>query len=100
MPKTDYMLPMDDPKAIDDFQKLIRDIVQQELKKARFNRMLPAKVISVGSGTADIQFLSDGTPTTITGVKDKTGVTLNVNDEVYVEFINNSSSNIYIAIKK
>jgi hypothetical protein len=100
MAKVDYMLPMDDPKAIDDFQRLIRDIVQQELKKARFNRMLPAKVTTGGTSTVSIQLLIDGTPTTITGVKNKTGLTLVTNDEVYVEFINNSSSNIYVAIKK
>lgn len=100
MPDVDYMLEMDNPKAIDDFQKIIRDIVHQELKKAQFNRMLPAKVTTGGSATVDIQLLIDGTPTSITGVKNKTGLTLVTNDEVYVEFINNSSSNIYVAIKK
>jgi hypothetical protein len=90
----------DDPKAYKEMIDVIRLIIRQELKNLRFNRMIPAKVTSVGSGVADVELLIDGTPSTIGGLKNKTGEVLNVNDEVYVEVINNKSSNIYIAVKK
>ena len=94
------MLPMDDPKAVNDLIRMIRNVAKQEVAKAKFNRMIPAVVTNVGVGTADVEFLTDGTPTTITGLANKTGETLVATDEVYVELINSSSSNIYIAIKK
>ena len=89
-----------DPKIVDDLFNVIRNMIRKEIRKATFNRMIPAEVINVGAGTADVQLLIDGTPSTITGLANKTGEVLSVSDEVYVELINNSSSNIYIAVKK
>jgi hypothetical protein len=91
-------LPIDNPRAIQLLSDIIREIIQQEIKKAPFNFMMSAIVTNVGSGVADVQLTNSGN--TITNVKNKTGETLLANDEVYVEFINGSNSNFYIALKK
>lgn len=90
---------MDSPKAVDDYIELIRNIVQQEISKAPFNRMIPATVVNVGSGVVDVQ-LNGESGTTITNVPNKTGLTLSNGNQVYVLMINNSSSNFAVTIKK
>ena len=94
------MLAIDDPNAIRIFEELMRDIARQEIRKASFNYMLSAKVISADNValTADIQLLND-TSITILGVKNRSGFDLSTNDIVWVEFLNGSNSNFMITIK-
>lgn len=90
---------MDNPNAITDYVKIVREIVQQEIRKASFNRSIQAVVASTPAGGAcDIKLLNEGN--TITGVKIRTGLTISMGDEVYVTFINNQSSNFFIDFKK
>lgn len=93
------MLQLSDPKFIKILEQLIRDIVQQEIKKASFNRNMAAKVVSADNGalTASIQLLSDGV--TISGVKNRSNQNLSANDLVEVTFFNNSGSNFCITLK-
>lgn len=90
-------MSMNDPQFIRALTQIIREIVKQEIKNAKFNQMIPAKVISVGSGVADVQL--NGLPPTIQGVKNLSNQTLNIGDFIYIQKINNSSNNMYIAIK-
>ena len=91
-------LSLNNPMVSRLFESLIREIVQKELRKAQFNRMLPATVISVGANIASVKISIDDN--TIPNLPNKTGQELEVGDEVYIECINGSISNMYIAIKK
>ncbi len=88
----------EDPKISKDFIEVVREIVSKEVRKLKFNKMYPAKVVSVDGSLANIKLL--GGNETISNIKNKTGETLDIDDEVYIEAINNSLNNIYIAIKK
>ena len=91
--------PLDDSNAIKDFEKIIREIIRQEIKKLYFDRTLPAQVVSTPTGgTCSIQLFNEGD--VITSVKIRTGLTLVYGDNVYVKFINNSSNNFFIDEKK
>jgi len=72
--------------------------IEKKIKALKFDRKIPAKVINVGTGVADIQIL--GSQQTITNVKIRDGLTLNVNDEVYITCINGSLNNIFIDVRK
>jgi hypothetical protein len=91
-------MSLDNPLASKAFLDILRELIRDEIRKSGFNRMLPGIVTSVGSGMADVQLLGDGD--SIANLPNKTGVILNINDEVYVELINGSSANMYIALKK
>lgn len=88
-----------DSKYVQYFTDLIRKIVQQELKKLNTIKTYPATVTAVNGSLADVQIAGDST-TTLEDLKNKTGETLNISDEVYVFALNNNLSNSYIAIKK
>lgn len=99
MPK-EYIneIPFDDSNFIDYFKNIIKEVVRDEMKKLKFNRKVVAKVVSVGVGVANIQLLDSSN--TISNVKVRDGLTLDIDDYVYVEAINGSLNNIFIDIKK
>lgn len=80
------------------FREIDRRIENKIKELCKFDKSYSAKVVAVGTGVADI-ILQGGT-NTITNVKNKSGETLIVNDEVIIEAINNSLNNIYIKLKK
>lgn len=93
------MQTLNDPSFIRILEDLIRDIVQQEIKKARFNKMFSATVTSVaGNGLLTVELDDDGV--SVPGVLNRTGETIIANDGVYILKINNSSSNYCATIKK
>lgn len=87
-----------DPQVAQLFKILIDDRIDQKLKELKFDRTYSATVMAVGSGVADIQL--QGGENTITGVPNKSGVTLVIGDEIYIEAINNSLNNLVIKYKK
>lgn len=91
-------LPIGDFKFVKRMTEVFRKIVQQELAKAEFDRKLPATIVSVGTGVADIKLM--GGNTTISNVKVRSGLTLSVGDGVYVTLIGNSATNMFIDLKK
>jgi len=93
-------LDFNNPIAIKLFKEIIQEMIRQEARNLPYNRMISAKVITADNvaKTADIQIFEDGT--TIANVNNKSGETLSTNDEIYLELINGSSSNFYIALKK
>lgn len=91
-------LLFEDPDTAETFYKIIDKRIQMALKELKFNKCYSATVVAVGTSTADIKLQSG--INTITGVPNKSGVTLAVNDEVYIEAINNSLNNIVIKYKK
>ena len=92
-------MEMTDPKYIKQLEQLIRDIVQQEIKKAPFNRNIVAKVTAADNVTltASVELQSDGI--TISGVKNRSGNNLSANDLVEITLFNNTSSNFCITLK-
>ena len=86
------------PNIIRQLETLIRDICQQEISKAKFNKMIAATVTAVDGDTVDVELNDDGV--SLTDVLNRTGETLLANDEIYILRINNSSSNFCAAIKK
>ena len=91
-------LPIGDYKFVKKITEIFRKIVQQELSKAQLPKLLPATIVTVGSGVADIKL--NGSSTTIPDVMIGTGLTLNPNDQVYVLLIYGSASNMFIIEKK
>jgi ribosomal protein S6E (S10) len=87
-----------DPHFAARFYQLIDKRIDQKINGLKFDKSYSATVMAVGTGAADIK-LQNGS-NTITGVKNKTGVTLAVNDEVVVEAINGSLNNLVIKYKK
>jgi hypothetical protein len=92
--------PIEDSQFIDDLKELIEDIVKEEIRKAPFNKSIVGKITAVAADglTADVQLLNS--PNTITGVKVRSGLSLAINDSVYVTFLGNSSTNFFIDVKK
>jgi len=94
-------LPMDAPNQVDDFYKIIQQMVKKEVKNLNYNRSVVAEVTSIPTGvggTCDIKLLSEGN--TITGVTIRSGLTLTNGDFVYVTFISNQSSSFFIDDRK
>lgn len=87
-----------DPQVAQWFKVIVDDRIDQKIKELKFDRTYSATVISVGSGVANIQ-LQGGT-STINGVPNKSGETLVIGDEIYIEAINNSLNNLVIKYKK
>jgi len=92
------------------FARFINDIIDTRINKILEQRIVEmgyikswiAIVTNVGVGTADVQLASDagvGRPI-ITGLKNKTGVVLNIGDEVYLFSPQSVLTSSYIAIKK
>jgi hypothetical protein len=82
----------------DKYLKLIDDRIKLHLEKLPYDRTYSAVVVSVGTGKANIRL--QGGSNTISDVPNKTGVTLIVGDEIFVEAINNSLNNLVIKYKK
>lgn len=81
------------------FTDIIEKIVDDRIKKLNFDRKVAATVVSFASGYATIK-LNDNLAVSISNVKVRDGLTLSANDQVYVTFINGSSSNFFVDLKK
>ncbi len=80
------------------FVDIIEKIVDDRIKKLNFDRKVAATVVSFADGYATIK-LNDNLAS-ISNVKVRDGLTLSVDDQVYVTFINGSSSNFFVDLKK
>jgi 1-aminocyclopropane-1-carboxylate deaminase/D-cysteine desulfhydrase-like pyridoxal-dependent ACC family enzyme len=90
---------LDSSQGIIDYLKIFREIVQQEIAKAKFSKHVLGVVSSTpAAGLCNIKINNEGAE--VIDVKIRDGLTLVVGNEVYVEMINNSSSNFFIDIKK
>ena len=87
-----------DVNLIRQLETLIRDIVQQEIKKASFDRMQVATVTAVVGDLLSVEFADDGVE--VTGIPNKTGETVIAGNQVYILKINNSNTNLVARIKK
>ena len=84
----------DDPRIIREMKVMMEKIAQDKVDAAKFDRHIPATIVSVGVGVADIKLY--GTGTTIPNRPYKSYLTLAPGDEVYVLAINNSLNNTII----
>ena len=91
-------MPMGDIGTATNLSEIIDYLIEKKMKKLKFDKHYSAKVIAVYSGTADIS-LHDS-ENIINSVKIKEGLSLSVNDEIYVLAINGSLNNLIIDIKK
>jgi hypothetical protein len=93
-----------------DFARFINDIIDIKINKMLDGKLRElgyvkawvAVVVNVVGSTADVQLATDsgvGRPI-ITGLKNKTGVVLNIGDEVYLYSPQSVLTSSYIAIKK
>lgn len=73
-------------------------IIDERIKKAGYNRTYSASVIAVNGNLADIQLI--GSSITIPDVKNKSGETLVVGDEIKITSYNNDFNDIAITVKK
>lgn len=87
-----------DPKTASIFYQIIDERIRLALKDLKYNSSHSATIMAVGSEVADIRI--QGATNTITNVKNKTGNTLVVGDEVVIEAINGSMNNLVIKYKK
>lgn len=87
-----------DTNIIRQLEVLIRDMVRQEIKKIRFNKMQVATVKAVNGALVDVEFADDGI--LVEDIPNKTGETLTISDQIYVLRINNSSTNLVAILKK
>lgn len=89
-----------DLKALDKYiEQKVQKIIKEELNKYGNMHGWSAKVSSVnGDGTVNVKLSSDNI-NIIPSLKNKTGVTLVANDEVFLYSIS-SLSNAYVGIKK
>ena len=87
-----------DPTMVEKIIAELKGLISRELNKRRYVRYAPAKVVTVGSGTAEV-YLNGETSVSIT-LKHPSYMTLNVNDEVIVLFLDGSSNNAVIAFQK
>ena len=93
-----YDLEFGSPEDVANLYRYIDKRIAIAMNDLKFDSSVPATIISVGSGVASIM-LQGGT-ITIPNVKNKTGATLVIGDEVIVEKINNSFNNLVIKYKK
>lgn len=76
---------------------LIKNMIKDEINRAGFNKDYTGEVVSVSGENIGIKIT--GSEEIINNVKNKSGTTLTVGDEVYVEAINNKFSNIVVKYK-
>lgn len=89
---------LDDPNFMEQFIKMIREIVQQELKNAKYDKTEYAKVTSTPSaGSCNIKFGNEGSDIPC---KINDGLTISDGDDVYVTRFQNSNSSFMITGKK
>ena len=87
-----------DVNLIRQLETLIRDIVQQEIRKASFDRRQVATVTAVNGNLLNVEFADDGVE--VTDIPNKTGETVIAGNQVYILKINNSNTNLVARIKK
>lgn len=90
-------MKMSDVGFIDWLQDLIEKIVIKVIIKLKYPRVLPAKVVSVGSGIASVKLAGDDT--ILADLKNKTHETLSVNDNVYLFLPTGNLTNSWIMEK-
>lgn len=83
----------------DFLQEFIDKRIELKLAKLQFDRSYHGKVVAVNGGLIDVKLAGDSN-TIITGLKNKSGETLIINDEVIMTAINNNLNNLVITIKK
>lgn len=90
-----------DNKQIEDFKKVIEDIVDAQIKKHRITTYVAAivtAVYTVDKNTVDVVIPPD-ISRTITGLQNKTGEALQVGDSVEICTKNGTLSNAWVAVK-
>lgn len=90
-----------DNKQIEDFKKVIEDIVDAQIKKHRITTYVSAivtAVYTVDKNTVDVVIPPD-ISRTITGLQNKTGEALQVGDSVEICTKNGTLSNAWVAVK-
>ena len=90
-------MDMNDVGYISWLQQLINDEVKKELNKLKYVKAYPAKVVLVGTNTANVTLI--GETEILTNLKNKTNQTLIVGDNVYLFSPTNNLTNSYIAVK-
>ena len=78
--------------------EIIEMVVKKVLSEKTYPEFLVGKVTAVNGSLVDV-LLPDCTAS-IPDLKNKTGVTLNINDEVYILLIKGSLNNAVVLIKK
>lgn len=76
----------------------IRKLVLEEIKNAKFDKTYSATVVAVNGILADIQLA--GSNVIITDIKNKSGETLEIGNEVKLTAFNNNFNDLTITIKK
>jgi len=87
---------MSNNKNANNLISLIRNIINQELSKQQIVRYDSGTVTAVNGSLVDVQLTGD--TSSITNIKNETGATLNINDEVVV-FKLKDLTNSYVGIK-
>lgn len=76
----------------------IQEIVKKEINKQQLIKEWAGTVVAVGTGTADVKIAGDAT-TILLGIKNKTGMVLSVNDNVYIHSPTGNLTNSWITVK-
>lgn len=77
---------------------LIKKEIKNEIKKASFMNSYSGVVTAVGTGVASVKL--GGSDVVLANLKNRTNLTLNINDEVVVVVLKGNLSNCFIAWKK
>jgi hypothetical protein len=80
-------------------QVKFNEMFEKKIIQEGYVKSWTAKVVNVGVGTADVVLPGDAV-NVITNLKNKTGVALNINDEVYLFSPYSVLTSAYIAVKK
>jgi hypothetical protein len=78
--------------------ELIKKEIKKEIKNISFVNSYSGIVDNVGVGILDVKLA--GSTTVLENLKDKTGVSVNVGDEVIVVVLKNNLSNAFVAWAK
>lgn len=89
---------MNSPEFIKFWVSKIKELIIKELNGRQCVKEWAATVVAVGTGTADVKIAGDNV-NILAGLKNKTGVTLNVNDLVYVHSPTGNLTNSWISVK-
>ncbi len=86
-----------------DFMRTMEEYVKKIIKsECRFNKTYSGTVVAVAgdNSTASIRLMDADSDMVIPNVKNKSGESLSVGDQIFLEAINNSLNNIVIKYKK
>ena len=89
---------LSDFKSADELQELISKLINKELKPLKFDRHESAKILRIEGSVCDLGF--QDSDTIIQNVIVREGLTVNLNDEVFVLLINGSPMNMIVDLKK